>query len=501
MSGTPPVSGTEKLGRRVGVVEYDRMDSRGFLKLLFLAGVACLWAHVPDALAANRLPNVIIVFTDDQGYQDVGVFGAQGFQTPNLDRLAGEGIRFTQWYAAQPVCSASRTALLTGCYPNRVGIHGALGPSNKHGIHAEETTLAEVFKQKGYATAIFGKWHLGHHPEFLPTRHGFDEYFGIPYSNDMWPKHPTAGDRFPPLPLIENEKTLRFLEDQSNLTTLLTEKAVSFIDRHKDDPFFLYVPHPQPHVPLFVSDKFKGKSKRGLYGDVIMEIDWSVGQIMEAVKRHGLDRDTLFIYTSDNGPWLSYGEHSGSALPLREGKGTVWEGGVREPCIMRWPGKIPEGSRCDLPGMNIDLLPTLAKQIGAKLPARKIDGLDIWPLITAQPDARNPHDGYYFYYKQNELHSVVEGQGRWKLYFPHQYRTLDGKPGGKGGLPVPYGSAKTQLELYDLQGDLSETRDVASDHPDIVKRLSALGEQARQELGDRLTQREGAGVREPGRVR
>lgn len=453
----------------------------------------------PATEAKERLPNVVIVFTDDQGYQDVGVFGAEGFETPNLDQMAAEGRKFTHWYAAQPVCSASRTALLTGCYPNRVGIHGALGPGSKVGIDSEETTLAEIFKQKGYATGIFGKWHLGDNRKFLPLQHGFDEYFGIPYSNDMWPQHPT-NKKFPPLPLFDGNEVFRIADerDQSMMTTMLTNKAVEFINRHRDEPFFLYVPHPQPHVPLFVSERFKGKTKRGLYGDVISEIDWSVGEILNAIKTNGLDENTFVMFTSDNGPWLSYGEHSGSALPLREGKGTVWEGGVREACIMRWPGKIPAGTVSDVPAMNIDILPTMANLIGAELPEKKIDGLDVWPLIAGNEDAKNPHKGYWFYYKRNELQAV--SKGNWKLYLPHTYRTLDGRPGGTGGLPVPYSSASTETELYDLSQDISEQKNVAAQHPDVVKELLSFAEEARNELGDALTKREGAGSREPGKV-
>ncbi len=454
------------------------------------------------ANAADRPPNIVIIFADDQGYADVGVFGAKGFRTPNLDRMAREGRIFTQWYSAQGVCSASRTALLTGCYPNRIGIHGALGPSARHGIHPGETTLAELVKQKGYATAIFGKWHLGHLPEFLPLRHGFDEYFGLPYSNDMWPFHPTAGASYPNLPLIEGERVVNpkvTPEDQAQLTTQYTERAVGFIDRNREHPFLLYVPHSMPHVPLYVSDKFKGKSEQGLYGDVIMEIDWSVGRILDAIHRNGLDENTLVIYTSDNGPWLSYGDHAGSALPLREGKGTAWEGGVREPTLMRWPGKIPAGTVSTAPGMHIDLFPTIARLVGARLPEHAIDGLDLWPVISGEPGAKNPHDAYWFYYKQNELHAVLKDN--WKLYFPHEYRTLSGRAGGTGGIPVAYDSARVEApELYNLALDISESRNVAREHPDIVHRLEGLAEIARGELGDRLRQRKGSGGRPPGRA-
>ncbi len=469
------------------------------MKKVTTALIALLFAAALTLQGArSKTPNIVIIFTDDQGYQDVGVFEAEGFETPHLDKMAKEGVQFTQWYAAQPVCSASRTALLTGCYPNRVGIHGALGPKNTHGINSSEVTIAELCKQKGYATGMFGKWHLGHHPEFLPTRHGFDEYFGIPYSNDMWPNHPEVGDRFPPLPLIEGEKTIHYLKEQSNLTTLLTDRAVHFINNHKDEPFFLYVPHPQPHVPLFVSDKFRGKSKLGLYGDVIMELDWSVGEILKALKTNGIDDNTLVIFTSDNGPWLSYGDHSGRAQPLREGKGTVWEGGVREPMIMRWPGVLPAGKVQDIPAMNIDILPTLAGLIDAELPKHKIDGKDIWPILTCQPGAQNPHEAYYFYYKQNELQAVLSG--KWKLLLPHRYRTLAGKPGGKGGIPVKYSNTDSGLELYNLADDISEKHDLASRYPEVVKRLQGYAEKARKDLGDKLTKTKGNGTRPPGQL-
>src|SRR2546422_8412543 len=328
-----------------------------------------MFAAKPPSGATGRLPNIVIILTDDQGYADVGAYGARGIKTPNLDRLAREGMRFTDFYVAQAVCSASRAALLTGCYPNRVGISGALGPNARHGLNPNEMTIAELVKQRGYATCIFGKWHLGHHPEFLPTRHGFDEYFGLPYSNDMWPRHPEAKPgTYPDLPLIEGDKIVQTNPDQTQLTTWYTEHAVRFIERNKDRPFFLYVAHNMPHVPLHVSDKFKGKSKRGLYGDAIMEIDWSVGQILAALNKNDLDEKTLVVFTSDNGPWLLYGNHAGSALPLREGKTTIFDGGVREPCIMRWPGQIPPGTACRELAATMDLLPTFARLAGAERP-------------------------------------------------------------------------------------------------------------------------------------
>ncbi len=333
------------------------------------------------AAIAVETPNIVLIFTDDQGYGDVGVMGAKGFTTPNLDRLAAEGRTFTNFHVAQPVCSASRAALLTGCYPNRVGIHGALGPRVRHGLAQSEMTLAELLKQKNYATGMAGKWHLGSLPQLLPTHHGFDEYFGLPYSNDMWPHHPEAKrGSYPPLPLIEGDQPIKVgldAADQEQLTTQYTERAVKFIERNKGGPFFFYLAHSMPHVPLHVSDKFRGKSAQGLYGDVIMEIDWSVGEIMRALERHGIAEKTLVIFTSDNGPWLSYGDHGGSAGPLREGKGTTWEGGTRVPCIMRWPGRIPAGTKSDAMLMTIDLFPTLAAITGATLPPQKIDGLDV----------------------------------------------------------------------------------------------------------------------------
>src|SRR6185436_2632633 len=320
--------------------------------------------------AATQLPNIVIIFTDDQGYGDVGVFGAKGFKTPNLDQLAAQGCKFTNFHVAQPVCSASRTALLTGCYPNRLGIHGALGPRALVGINDNEMTLAELLKQKGYATGMAGKWHLGRPAQFLPIHHGFDEYFGLPYSNDMWPSHP-EGNRanYPPLPMIEGDKVVDnevTSEEQNNLTTWYTERAVKFIEKNKEHPFFFYLAHNMPHVPLHVSEKFRGKSEQGIYGDVIMEIDWSVGEVMKTLRKFKIETNTWVIFTSDNGPWLSYGNHAGSAGPLREGKGTNWEGGTREPCVMRWPGRIRAGMESREMFMTIDLFPTIGKLIGAE---------------------------------------------------------------------------------------------------------------------------------------
>lgn len=452
--------------------------------------------------AEDPPPNIVIIFTDDQGYADVGSFGAKGFSTPHLDKMAREGRRFTDWHASQPVCSASRISLLTGCYPNRIGIHGALGPGSKIGIGDGEVTLAEALKPLGYATAIYGKWHLGDRPEFLPTRHGFDEYFGVPYSNDMWPFHPEAKPgTYPPLPLYDGGKPVKTGltgEDQEQLTTRYAERAVDFIGRNKERPFFLYVAPNMPHVPLFVSDKFKGKSGQGLYGDVIMELDWAVGEILAAIHRQGLDERTLVIFTSDNGPWLSYGNHAGSAGPLREGKGTTFDGGHRVPMIARWPGKIPAGSVCDEPAMAIDLFPTIVGLTGAKLPGHKIDGLDIWPLFDGTKGATNPHEAYYFYYGHNELQAVRAGD--WKLFFPHKARSMTGQESGKDGTPGRYRQLPVGLELYNLRDDIGEANNLAESRPEIVARLQALAEIAREDMGDSLTRRPGKGRRPPGKA-
>jgi len=447
----------------------------------------------------ERPPNIVLVFTDDQGYQDVGVFGAKDILTPNLDQLAADGVRLTNFYAAQAVCSASRAALLTGCYPNRIGIHQALMPHSPIGLHPRETTMAELLKQKGYKTAIYGKWHLGDHPDFLPTKHGFDEWFGIPYSNDMWPQHPMQDIifDFDPLPLYENEKIIDTLTDQSSLTTAITERSVDFIQRNKDTPFFLYVPHPQPHVPLAVSDTFKGKSKRGLYGDVIMEIDWSLGSIVEALKNNGLEDNTLVIFTSDNGPWLSYGNHAGSAYPLREGKGTAWEGGQREPFIAKYPKELPKGAAINTPIMAIDLLPTIARIATAQLPEMVIDGKDVWDILKGTA-SESPHEAYYFYYNVNELHAIR--QGDWKLYFPHRYRSMKGQAPGNDGTPGEYAYFDLKdVELYHLAHDIGETVNVAPQHPDIVQQLTALADDMRTRLGDSLLETDGTETREPGR--
>jgi arylsulfatase A len=444
-------------------------------------------------LAPIRPPNVVIIFCDDMAYADISPFGAKT-RTPNLARLAREGMRFTDFYVGQAVCSASRAALLTGCYPNRVGIFGALPPRSRTGINSNEVTLAELLKGRGYATAIYGKWHLGDAPQFLPTRHGFDEYFGLPYSNDMWPFHPTSGTNYPPLPLYENETVAQLMPDQAQLTTQYTERSVRFIERNKNQPFFLYVAHNMPHVPLHVSEKFKNKSGRGLYADVIMEIDWSVGEILRALKRTGVDENTLVVFTSDNGPWLLYGEHAGSAGPLREGKGTTFDGGVREPTLMRWPGKIPAGANCGEMAWSMDLLPTIAKLAGTNAPTdRIIDGKDIWPLMSGQPGAKTPHDAYYYYWDRG-LEAVRSGP--WKLHVSHEYRHLSVP--GRAGKPGKYSTNRIGVALFNLETDVSESNDLSAQNPEVVARLQTLAEQARVDLGDSLTRRTGRNLRSPG---
>jgi arylsulfatase A-like enzyme len=456
-----------------------------------------LLAIVAPVSAVERLPNFVLIYCDDLGYADIGPFGAKGYATPNLDQMAKEGMRLTSFETAAAVCSASRVALLTGCYPQRVGILGALGPAAKIGIADSEVLLPEILKNRGYATAIFGKWHLGHHPQFLPKRHGFDGYFGLPYSNDMWPLHPT-NKTFPQLPLIDGEKTIEHNPDQTQLTTWYTERADKFIAENRERPFFLYVPHSMPHVPLFVSEKFQGKTENGLFGDVIAEIDWSVGQILAALKEHKLDEHTLVLFASDNGPWLSYGNHAGSAGPLREGKGTTWEGGHRVPCVVRWPGKIPAGSECGELCGTIDVLPTFARLAGGEAPSdRVIDGRDIWPLLSGDKAAKSPHEAFRYYW---EFGLEAIRSGNWKLHFPHPYRSLAGPP-GNDGQPGPYKQARTELALYDLAADVGETKNVAAEHPDIVARLSAQAEKAREDLGDSLTKREGKNRRPAGKLR
>lgn len=442
------------------------------------------------AFSAEKPPNIVLIFADDLGYADLGCFGSTKIRTPNIDSLARDGIKLTNFHVPQAVCSASRAALLSGCYPNRVGILGALGPNAKNGIKDGENLLPEYLKQLGYSTAKFGKWHLGDAAQYSPLRHGFDTYFGLPYSNDMWPNHPTAKN-FPPLPLRQDDKVLELNPDQSKLTGWYTDRGVKFIEANKDKPFFLYMPHSMPHVPLYASEKFKGKSNHGLYGDVIEEIDASVGTILESLKKHSLDKNTLVIFTSDNGPWLSYGNHAGSKGMLREGKGTEFEGGVRVPFVARWPGKIPASTISNEPTMTIDLLPTLVSYAGGVVKAEpKIDGKNISALLEAKPRAKSPQEAYYFYWG-DALHAVTSG--KWKLHFPHPYLHII--EGGSEGKPGKGETRKIELSLFDLDADLSESKNVADQNPDIVKKLQMLGDKIREELGDSLTEKKGSKLR------
>ncbi len=432
-----------------------------------------------ESQASTTRPNVIIILTDDQGYADVGCFGAKGIETPHLDRMARDGMRFSTFYVASSVCSPSRAALMTGCYPQRVGLPFVLDPESTVGISSREELLPQLLKRAGYATGMFGKWHLGDRPEFLPTRHGFDEYFGLPYSNDMWPYHPLQRDFHPDLPLLEGERVVAYNPDQSKLITWYTERSVAFIEKHKDRPFFLYLAHNAPHVPLFVSDRYRGKSRRGVYGDVCMEIDWSVGEVLAALKRCRIDDHTLVLFFSDNGPWLSYGNHGGSSAPLRNGKTTSYEGGFRVPCIMRWPGHIPAGRTCQEMVTAMDILPTLASLTGAKAPAQKIDGKNIWPLMAGQQDAKSPHEAF-FYYNGWQLEAVRAGQ--WKLMLPICFCAVV-EP-GKDGIPGKQAWTNEPLALYNLHDDAGETTDVSLEHPTVVERLLRLVPVVREDLGD-----------------
>ncbi len=452
--------------------------------------------------SGSDLPNIILINCDDMGYGDLQNYGNPKIRTPNINQLGKEGVRFTDFYVAQPVCSASRTALLSSCYPNRLGILGALGPNARHGISSKETLIPKMLKSKGYHTMIIGKWHLGSLPEFLPTRHGFDEYYGLPYSNDMIPGN---GRNFPDLPLYENEKVMRYNPDQDLLTSEYTQRALTFIQKHHDQPFFIYLAHAMPHVPIHASTAFRDKSMAGLYGDVIEEIDAGVGKILAQLKKDNLDKKTLVIFTSDNGPWLIQGKNGGYPGPLREGKATTFEGGIRVPCLMRWPGVIPEGKISKEPVMTIDLLPTFAEITGAELPKLPIDGKSILPImkesIDAKIPAKSPHEALFFYWN-NELQAVR--MGKWKLHFPHTYNHVakfsEGKGDGKSGKKMPKSGMifipeKIALSLYNLEEDIGETKEVSKEHPEIVAQIQKLADKMREDLGDSLQKINGNGKR------
>ena len=441
----------------------------------------------------KKLPNVIIIFTDDQGYGDLGCYGAEGFETPNIDSMAKEGMLFTDFYVSQAVCSASRASLMTGSYAERVGIQGALSPWAVNGLDPETETIAKLLKRHGYTNAIFGKWHLGHRYEYLPLQNGFDEYSGLICSNDMWPVDydgkPLSQDKrsyYPPMSFWEGndpKDKIETLEDQAQITRRITELSVDFIGRNRDNPFFLYVPHPMPHQPIAASDKFLGKSKLGLYGDVIMEIDWSVGQILDALKSNDIEDNTFVIYASDNGPWLNYGKWGGSAGPLREGKGTMWEGGARVPCIMRWPEIISPGQSISNIASTIDIYPTIANILDDKIERYANDGFSLLPLLNGEKNS-NPRNELYYYYSEK---LIAVRKEEWKLVFPHVYRSYKGAEPGENLHPGPYNKGQSVLELYNLSNDIGETTDVAGLFPNIVKELEKVGNLARSKLGDKLT--------------
>jgi arylsulfatase len=419
---------------------YQQLDRRDFLK------TAAAAFFVPLLQAAERPPNIIFIYADDLGYGDLACYGSS-IPTPNLDRMAAEGMRFTQFYSANPVCSPSRAALLTGRYPTRVGVPRVLFPSDTAGLPDSEMTIAQMLKAKGYKTMCIGKWHLGHLPQFLPTNRGFDEYFGIPYSNDMNPR-----------PLIHNLETLEEPAKLETLTPRYTEQALKFIERAKNGPFFLYMPHTYPHIPLAASEQFRGKSPAGLYGDVIEELDWSVGRVLEALKKHGTDNNTLVMFSSDNGPWFQ-----GSPGKLRGRKGTTYEGGVREPFIARFPGRIPAGPVCKGVSSTMDILPTLARLCGAALPPKALDGIDIWPMLSGQKQEIEREALLYF----DNWHVQCAHWGKWKLHFT-RYNAAPynpAPPGGRINLPLP------RPELYNLERDQDESYDVAPENPEVVKEI------------------------------
>jgi len=399
------------------------------------------------------MPNFIIIFADDLGYGDLGCYGHPTIHSPNLDAMASDGIRLTQFYVAAPVSSPSRAALLTGCYPKRVGLHKhVLFPNSVTGINANEITIAELLKEKDYNTACIGKWHLGHQEKFLPENHGFDYYFGLPFSNDMSKAYQNSRGNMKykyELPVIQGSDTLELDPDQTTLTKRLTGEALKFIRNNKNNPFFLYFPHPMPHIPIYSSEEFDGRSLRGKYGDVIEEIDWSVGEIISALEDMDIDNNTFILFTSDNGPWLPFKTHGGSAGLLRNGKGTTYEGGVREPCIIKWPAKIPAGKICRQVLSSMDVFPTIAQIVGT-LPSgqNKIDGINIIDQLFNPEENRFPDRELYYYSSQG----LIEGLrlGDWKLRIKNDNK-----------------------ELFNLQEDPSEKYNLYEDFPDKVNELKS----------------------------
>ncbi len=454
-----------------------RTSFRSVVRLV--ASVLCvmlLLGHARPSVGVAAPPNFVIILCDNLGYGDVGCYGSRKHRTPNIDRMAAEGTRFTDFYSTSGVCTPSRASLLTGCYPRRVGLDltqpdgWVLRPVSPNGLNPNEVTIAEVLKAKGYHTACIGKWHLGDQPPFLPTRQGFDYYFGVPYSDDMTAR---PGYNWPPLPLMENERVIEAPVDRNLLTKRYTEKTIQFIEQHKDEPFFVYLPHAMPgstRAP-FASDAFRGKSANGPYGDSVEEIDWSTGQILAALRRFGLDERTLVIWTSDNGA-PRRNPPQGSNAPLAGWGYTTMEGGMRVPFIARWPGHIPAGTVCHELATMMDLLPTLAHLAGAQPPRdRIIDGHNIWPLLSGDPKAKTSYEGFSYYFT-DRLYAVRSGP--WKLHLAiHGARrnTRSGRP-------------MDQLLLYNLREDIGETENLAASRPDIVERLLAHAEKARHDLGE-----------------
>jgi len=442
------------------------------LKLLNLILVIIICSHISFAGEKTpklEKPNIVILFADDMGYGDLSVYNKKVNYTPNFDKLAKEGTLFTDFYVAAASCTPSRAALLTGCYPQRVGLPGVINDRAKTGLSPHEFTIANYLKQRGYATGMFGKWHLGCYHKFMPNQHGFTEFFGIPYSMDMWPFHPAPSHIYPALPLYKNEKIIEYNPNVNQMTNRFTKHAVDFIKRHKDGPFFLYVPYSQPHVPLGASDKFRGKSGNGLYGDAVMEVDWSVGEIVKTIKEQGLSDNTIIFFSSDNGPWLTYGNHAGSVENLREGKGTVFGGGQKVPFIVSMPGTIPEGAISSEMVTSLDILPTILKITGAKFPRQpRIDGLNIWPILTGEKGAKCPHKAFFFV-NHSDIQAVRSG--KWKLHIPHTYRIVI-RPGADGmpGIQDNTGG-KIKLSLYNIEKDPSETKNLAAKNPEVVFRL------------------------------
>jgi arylsulfatase A-like enzyme len=461
-----------------------------FLAVLAIFGALTL--RTPSAEAAPK-PNFILILADDMGYGDIGPFGSTRNRTPNLDRMAREGMKLTSFYAA-PVCTPSRAQILTGCYAKRVSLPNVLSPAASIGLSPKEHSIAELLKAQGYATMAIGKWHVGDHPDFLPTRHGFDRYFGLPYSNDMGgPTNLAQAKRNhrPPLPLLRDGQVIETVtpEGQNRLTERYTEEAIQFINENKDKPFFLYLPHTAVHVPIHPGDKFRGKSPHGLYSDWVEEVDWSVGRVIETVNKLGLSKNTLVVFTSDNGPWLSQGTNAGVAGPLRGGKGGTYEGGVREPTLAWWPGEVPAGAVVDAVAANFDFLPTFVKLAGGALPAdHKIDGQDISPLLLGRTK-ESPHEAHY-YFAGNDLQAVRSGP--WKLAIARQSEGMH-----KSGPPDPDAGKPFKPRLYNLDTDIGESQNVAEQHPDVVKRLRELVVRADADLGIKAI---GPGVRPPGRA-